>query len=172
MRQLALLLFLLGVPTVSYLAVLNAQESPATNSDKKSSSVDKLEIVPLITLKPGETKELLFSTWCTVGVTRGGGFSLAEMIDGKPSFKNSKLKGNREFNKQGVTISVPDFTEGTKFANAAEFAPLKKFDLDAFRVTVTASVEAQPGVLEMHLVDATCAGHCKTDFRVLVVEPK
>jgi len=130
-----------------------------------------LFIVPLVALKPGETKELLFSMPCTVGFTRGGGFSLAEMLNGKPNFEESTLVGNRSFNKRGVTISVASFEQGQKFAGSAEFSALKKQNIDAFTVTVSASREAQPGVLEMHLVDATCSGHCKTDFRVLVVGP-
>jgi hypothetical protein len=36
---------------------------------------------------------------------------------------------------------------------------------------VTASKDAKPGLIELHLNDATCSGHCSTDFRVLVLEP-
>lgn len=171
MRQLATLFLLVTLPTVSFFAISSAQEANSPATDKASSEKAQLVIVPLITLKPGERKEVFFSTWCTVGVTRGGGFSLAEMHNGKPIFDNSTLHGNRLFNKRGVTISVPSFEEGAKLASSAEFEPLKKLNLDAFKVTIVASVDAQPGVLEMHLVDATCAGDCKTDFRVLVVEP-
>lgn len=170
MRQRAILFFF-SVPVVSLLVISHAQEAPSSKPVEKVTAKAPLAIVPLVTLKPGETKELLFSTSCTVGVTRGGGFSLAEMIDGQPAFENSTLKGNRLFRKQGVTVSVPNFEEGTKFAASAEFAALKKSNMDAFKVTVVASRDAQPGMFEMHLVDATCAGHCKTDFRVVVLAP-
>jgi hypothetical protein len=168
-RKAAFLLFICA--TVSFFAISKAQESNSTATDHKSSDNSRLVIVPLVTLKPGETKELLFSTPCTVGFTRGGGFSLAEMRNGKPNFEKSTLQGNRSFNKQGVTVSVASFEQGIKFANSAEFSALKKLNIDAFTVTVAASRDAQPGILEMHLVDATCSGNCKTDFRVLVVEP-
>lgn len=171
MRQLAALLLLFICATVSFFATSKAQDSTSSAIDHKSSENSRLVIVPLVTLKPGETKELLFSMPCTVGLTRGGGFSLAEMSNGKPNFEKSTLEGNRSFNKQGVTISVASFEQGIKFADSAKFSALKKLNIDAFTVTVTASRDAQPGILEMHLVDATCSGHCKTDFRVLVVEP-
>ena len=170
MRQPGILFLLLTLPTVSFFAISNAQEANSTTTNENASAKAQLVIVPLVTLKPGETKELLLSTWCTVGPTRGGGFSVAEMRNGRPIFENSTLKGNGLFSKRGVTITVPDFDAGTKFAGSAEFAPLKKRSIDAFKVTIAASRDAQPGILEMHLVDATCAGYCKTDFRVLVVE--
>jgi len=122
MRQAGILFLLLTLPTVSFFAISNAQEANSTTTDETASAKAQLVIVPLITLKPGETKELLFSTWCTVGTTRGCGFSLAEMRNGKPTFENSTLKGNGLFSRRGVTITVPNFDEGTKFAGSAAFA--------------------------------------------------
>lgn len=171
MRQPITLFLLITLPTVLFFAISKAQDANSTTPDETASAKARGVIVPLVTLKPGETKELLFSTWCTVGATRAGGFSLAEMSNGTPTFENSTLKGNRLFSKRGVTITVPGFAASTKFAGSAEFAPLKKLNIDAFKVTLAASPDAQPGILEMHLVDATCGGYCKTDFRVLVVEP-
>lgn len=171
MRQLAALLLLFICATVSFFATSKAQEPNSPAADHTSPEKFRLAIVPLVTLKPGETKELLFSMPCTVGITRGGGFSLAEMRDGKPNFEKSTLQGNRKFNKQGVTISVASFEQGIKFADSADFSALKKLNIDAFTVTVAAARDAQPGILEMHLLDATCSGYCKTDFRVLVVDP-
>ncbi|MDE0863519.1 MAG: hypothetical protein OSA98_07005 [Rubripirellula sp.] len=168
MRQLTSSFLLLTILFVPLYAISKAQEPIPLKS--KSSKTQDLKIVPLVTLKPGETKELIFSTWCTVGVTRSGGFSLAEMIGGEPQFTQSKLQGNRSYNKGGVTISVPDFDEGKKFASSSTYSLLKRNNLDAFRVTIAAASTAKSGLLEMHLLDATCAGHCKTDFRVLVVE--
>lgn len=161
MRRFVRPVLLLGIMAISLYAISNAQDAAP---EKESADAAKFKIVPLVTLKPGETKELLLSTWCTVGVTRGGGFDLAEMRDGKPVGN-----GTKTYREGGVTISVPDFDEGEKFASSPEYALLKERDVDAFKVTVTASASAKPGLMEMHLVDATCAGHCKTDFRVLVV---
>ena len=168
MRQLTSSFLLLTILFVSLYAISKAQEPTPLKSN--SSKTQDLKIVPLVTLKPGETKELVFSTWCTVGATRGGGLSLAEMIGGKPQFLQSTLQGNRSYNKGGVTISVPDFDEGEKFARSSTFALLRRNNIDAFIVTIAAASTAKTGLLEMHLLDATCAGHCKTDFRVLVVE--
>lgn len=165
MRTSTALCLVLTFSAVTLVALCQAQEGTATTD--KSSELDRLDIIPLVVLRRGETKEVLFSTRCTVGVTRGGGFTFAEMRDGEPD----TLKGNRVFRKQGVTISAPDFDEGVAFAGSADFAPLTTLDINAFRITVTASSEAQPGILEMHLVDATCSGHCKADFRVLVLAP-
>ena len=85
-------------------------------------------------------------------------------------FKALKRDGTKTLSSGGVTISVPDFDEGEKFASQPKFSPLTEHKVVAFKVTISASATAKPGVMEMHLIDATCAGRCKTDFRVLVVE--
>lgn len=167
MRQLAVLPLLLIVAAVSVFAISNAQESSSTPPETPSADAKNLKIVPLVVLKPGETKELLMSTWCTVGITRSGGFGLTEMRDGKPSGGGY---GTKRYEQAGVTISVPEFKEAETFAASGEFAALQKLNLEAFKITVKASQDAKPGLLEMHLVDATCSGFCRTDFRVLVVE--
>ena len=79
---------------------------------------------------------------------------------------------SKSYSRAGVKITVPSFEEGTEFAKLPEFAALKDRHFNAFQVTVTAASDAKPGLMEMHLVDSTCSGHCKTDFRVLVVKPK
>ena len=117
--------------TVAFFATSKAQESNSTATDHESSRNSRLVIVPLVTLKPGETKELLFSMPCTVGHTRGGGFSLAEMRNGKPDFEKSVLDGNRSFNKQGVTVSVASVEQGEKFANSARFSDRKSTRLNS-----------------------------------------
>lgn len=165
MRQFAPQSILITVLLISGYVIATAQQPNPTPADKNSSAVAKLDIVPLVTLKPGETKELLLSTWCTVGITRGGGFGLTEMQLGKPAGI-----GVKSYSEGGVTITVPGFLEAEKFASAPEYSLLKEHDLNAFKVSITASPDAAAGLMEMHLVDATCGGHCKTDFRVLVVE--
>jgi hypothetical protein len=143
-----------------------AQQADSTQTETAASKAAKFQIVPLIVIKPGETQELLMSTWCTVGVTRGGGFQLAEMRDGK-----AQGSGEKSYSRAGLTITVPNFDDAEKLAAAPEYALLKKNELDPFVVTITAAADAQPELFEMHLVDATCSGHCKTDFRVLVTKP-
>ena len=40
-----------------------------------------------------------------------------------------------------------------------------------FEVTVTADADAEPVAIDLHLLDATCSGHCTTDFTVVVAAP-
>lgn len=159
------LVFSLGI--ASMVAITRAQED-AASADGKGSDDGKLVIVPLVVMQPGETRELLLSTSCTVGATRGGGFGLTEMRNGKPAGGGHQVK---TYTQRGVTITVPSFEEGLAFAGSAKFASLKERNINPFKVTITASAESSPGLVEMHLVDATCSGHCKTDIRVLVVKP-
>lgn len=165
MRSFATRLFILVALAICFYAISTAQEQNSATTDKNSSKAQQLKIVPLVTIKPGESKELLLSTWCTVGVTRGGGFGLTEMRDGKP-----KGDGAKSYSEGGVTLSVPNFEDGAKFASSPEYSLLKERNVDPFKVTISASLEAKPGLLEMHLLDSTCSGDCETDFRVLVVE--
>lgn len=157
------------VSAILLFAATNAQE-PKPAAAKAHESQSK-SIVPLVTLKPGETRELLLTTPCTVGLTRGGGFSLAEMKEGKPAFENPTLRGNRIYAKDGLTMTVADYKSAIEFAESEQFRPLKDAGLNAFTVTISADDDATPGVTDMHLLDATCNGHCTTDFRVLVVKP-
>lgn len=168
MRQQISSTLLLTLIVVSVFAIASAQEVATPTSDESVSDEKKMVIVPLVVMKPGEKKDLLLSTWCTVGITRGGGFGLTEMRDGEPVGDGHDVKSYRQ---GGITISVPSFKEGEAFANSPQFAGLKKSHIAPFKVTIAASRDAKPGLLEMHLVDSTCAGQCKTDFRVLVVEP-
>ncbi len=170
MRLWGISVSLLTVLLVLLYAISHAQEQQPVASTKAREQTENLKIVPLIVLKPGETKEILLSTWCTVGPTRGGGFSLAEMRNGVPVFENGTLQGGLSYSRDGVTISVPDWDEATKQAGSAQYALLKQHNINAFTLTVKASDTAKPGLMEMHLLDATCAGECKTDFRVLVVK--
>jgi hypothetical protein len=130
----------------------------------------KMRIVPVVVLKPGETKELLLSTWCTVGITRGKGLSVRELrADGNDPFPDKNRKDPRVWTGDGVTVKVPDFDEATEFTRQAKFKPLAKDHIEVFKVTVSAAKDAKPRAFEMHLADNTCAGTCTTDFRVLVV---
>ena len=170
MRLTGILLIGMMISACIGMSLMHPRQANSTPPADVPHAKPSMQITPLIVLKPGESKEMLFSVWCTVGATRGGGFNLAEMKNGKPVFTNSTLKGNRKFTKGGVMISVPDFTQGREFASAPEFAPLRELNYDAFRVSVTAAADAEPGLMEMHLLDSTCSGDCRTNFRVLVTQ--
>lgn len=125
------------------------------------------EIIPILVLKPGETKQFLLSTHCTVGVTRSGGFAIAEMQDGK-AIEGTKdgFGAAARYERNGVKLSIPGIVEAEAFASSKPFDTLGQRGIQAF--TVTASSHAEPGLMDIHLVDRTCSGHCKTDLRVLV----
>ena len=53
-------------------------EQPKPKLEKTEPS--RFRIVPVVMLKPGETKELVLSTKCTVGLTRSGGLSVREIM--------------------------------------------------------------------------------------------
>jgi len=142
-------------------------ETTGEKTDKTHEEEQKLKIIPLIQIKPGETRQLLLSTWCPVGPTRGGGFFVTEMRDGKP-VDYDRVK---TYQRAGVTVTVPGFDEAQKFAQQEHFGPLQKSSVDPFKVTITAAQDAPVGLMEIHLVDTTCAGQCQSDFRVLVVGP-
>ena len=165
-RQLFLVLSILLT-----LGVVFAQDSTPTPTAKDPQTKKPLKIVPIVSLRPGETEILLLSTHCTVGVTRGGGFGITEMRNGAP--KEGQTTGDKgaSYSRDGVMIKVPDWDAAEKFAASPPYTSLRESGIAVFEVTISASKEAKPGLLEMHLVDATCSGHCDTDFRVLVTSP-
>ncbi len=67
-------------------------------------------------------------------------------------------------------MTIPGWNAAEEFASSTRFKALKDEGIQVFEVTVTASKDAKPGLMNMHLLDATCSGHCNTDFRVFVVE--
>jgi|JI9StandDraft_2_1071091.scaffolds.fasta_scaffold05254_3 hypothetical protein len=127
------------------------------------------EILPIVVIKPGETQILTLTTFCTVGGTRGGGFSLSEMIDGKPKSGEAKGGSSSLYRRDGIDISIPGWTAAVEFSNLPKFALLKEQNLQAFEVTVKASADAKPGLMNMHIADSTCNGDCHTNFRILVL---
>lgn len=126
------------------------------------------QIVPVLCVCPGEKKECVLSTECTVGLTRGGGLSIREM--GDPAYPLNDMK--KTWTKAGLTLTVPDFGEAIKVAASPQFAALKEKGLDAFIVTAEASKDATEGMYEIHLADSTCSGHCRTTLRVVVHRPQ
>lgn len=146
------------------------ERSPDQEPDSAASSAGaqddkRLKIVPLVVLKAGGTEHLILSTWCTVGTTRGGGLLVAEMSEGKLQAPLGKA-----CSRDGITVTVPETDTAMEYAGRPEFVPLKNAGLEPFVVTVTASSDAKPGLMEFHLVDSTCSGMCETDLRVLVIE--
>lgn len=166
-------LFLLAivVPVLMTLRVATSQESAKPSTATVAAGKKSLKIIPIVTLKPGETAKLLLTTHCTVGSTRGGGFQLAEMRDGKASEGQTEGHEGASYERDGVELKIPGWTAAETFAASPKFAELQKQGVRAFEVTVSASKTAHPGLMNMHLVDATCNGHCDTDFRVLVLSP-
>jgi len=130
-------------------------------------------IIPLVPIAPGESKTVLFSVECTVGLTRGGGLAVAEMIDGERPFVGLPDKNDKTFRRAGVTVTVPDMDEAAKIdarARGGVLSALSKVRA-VFPVTVTADADAEPVAIDLHLLDSTCSGHCTTDFTVVVEAP-
>lgn len=165
---------MLNIRNVSLLAIaviavgIGVDRVGGQDAQAKSASVEaaRLAIIPVIVLKPGESKELILSTECTVGITRGGGFNLRQMNE------TSGSSTSQQWKREGIEITLPDFTTGPQQADAPEFAPLKAAGINAFYVKVKTTSSAKPGVYNFHLADQTCNGWCKSDFRVLVVAPR
>lgn len=145
-------------------SVVAADESAPPKAFKEKDT----QIVPVLCVFPGEKKECVLSTECTVGLTRGGGLSIREM--GDPAFPLNDMK--KTWTKAGLTLTVPDFGEAIKVAASPQFATLKEKGLDAFIVTAEASKDATEGMYEIHLADSTCSGHCRTTLRVVVHRPQ
>ncbi len=167
MQRPILLTALFVITAVAVASVTSSQEA-ATAPVSQSSGISKSVIVPLVTIKPGEEKELMLSTWCRVGATRGGGFGVTEIRDGNPVTIDNHIKS---YSRDGITITVPTFDEGVKLADLPEYGALRAQGIQPFKVKIVTSANAKPGVLEMHLADYTCSGDCDTDFRVLVMTP-
>ena len=68
------------------------------------------KITPVVLIQPGESKELVMSTWCRVGITRGGGLSVKMMTGGSfDDVKDSNDRQSKTWKLAGITIQVPDF---------------------------------------------------------------
>ena len=153
----------LGAAVLVAGAVFLRSSAQQTKPESAAPEQDS-RILPVVVVKAGETKELVMTLSCHLGITRGGGLSVKLMGD---SAKSSKV-----WKKDGITVAVPDFDEAVKGANAAIYAPLKEKNLNAFTIKVTTTSDAKPGLLNFHLADDTCSGSCASDFRVLVVANK
>lgn len=168
MRAIASLTVLLALAAVIALARATADEPehlvPLADTDKRT------RIIPLVVLAPGETKTVLFTVECTVGMTRGGGLAVAEMKHGKRPSIGLPRDEDKVFRRAGVTVTVPDMTEAPKLdkqLRSGALAALAKVR-PVFPVTVTADADAEPVAIDLHLLDSTCSGHCHTDFTVVV----
>lgn len=162
----------LGVAALTVLAIATADE-PATEAKKPAKGVHAkpTRIIPLIVVAPGETKTVLFACECPVGVTRGGGLTLKPMGNGDmPAPVGTTTANGDTFHHAGVTVSIPDDAEADRFDRKLRSGVL--IALAKVRPVVPVTVTAKPGTkpvaIDLHLVDATCAGHCHTDFTVVV----
>ena len=163
---------ILAATLIAAFAAASVQRSDGQHpqTDAPQGRPDKAKIVPVVMLKPGESRELLLSTWCTVGVTRGGGLSVREMADDHaPGPKDATSKDGKTWRRSGVTVAVPDFQAASTTAASPEFAALKAQGIDAFYVKIAADTDAKRGLYELHVADSTCSGFCSADIRVLVV---
>lgn len=74
------------------------------------------------------------------------------------------------FHHAGVTVSIPDDHEAAQLDRKLRSGVLVA--LAKVRPVVPVTVTAEPGIepvaIDLHLVDATCSGHCHTDFTVVV----
>ena len=168
MRAIASLGAFLALTAVIALARATADEP--TDPVPLAKTDNRTRIIPLVVVAPGETKTVLFSVECTVGVTRGGGLAVAEMVDGKSPILGFPRDEDKRFRRAGVTVTVPDMDEAPKLdarMRSGALAALAKIR-PVFPVTVTADADAEPVAIDLHLLDATCSGHCHTDFTVVV----
>jgi hypothetical protein len=159
------------IPALLAIWAFGSQGASPSPTKPAEEQVDR-RILPVVILKPGETKELLMTAACHLKITRGGGLWVRAMPDSSyPEEKGDSEREPKTLKRGGLTITVPDFGEAEKHAAQPIYAPLTKKGLNAFIVKVTASKDTKPGLLNLHLADTTCSGSCETDFRVLVIEP-
>jgi len=153
----------------STLLVLALLVALATTSADEKAAAGKDRISVVVALKPGESKQVLLSTWCTVGLTRSSGLEVGELKAGQFVTQIDKTNRGQVWQKNGLKVVVPDAAEATKTAGSAEYADFKKQGLDVFLVRVSAAATTKPGLTELHIQDSTCSGTCRTDLRVLVL---
>lgn len=170
MRVVTLLAIVL--PIVSIVALVRARaDEPVA---KKPAQPRTTRIMPLVVVAPGESTTAYFSVECTVGITRGGGLAVAEMVDGKRPAIGTPSDDDKVFSRAGVTVTVPDMSEAPKLDKLMRSGALAALSRvrPVFPVTVTAAADAKPVAIDLHLLDATCSGHCTTDFTVIVTAPE
>jgi len=167
--------YILSLGVAAFIACVAFVQSNAHQPKTEAPVVAdaKSKIIPVVVVKPGESRELVMSTWCLVSITRGGGLSIGMMKGG--SFDDLKDGNDRKakvWKLAGITVEVPDFGEAEKVAGSPLYTPLKEKGINAFVVKVKAAEDARPGLLNLHLADNTCSGNCAADFRVLIVASK
>jgi hypothetical protein len=164
--------FLLVGSACLFLAV--GSTTPAlgqTESDAPGGIAAKERISVVVVLKPGESKQELLATWCTVGLTRSSGLEVGELRNGHFVTQIDKINRGQVWRKDGLTVQVPDAEQATKMAASAEFSALKEKGIDVFQLQVAAAEDARPGFYDLHIQDSTCGGTCRTELRVLVMSP-
>lgn len=156
--------------TVVMIVLVGGSATRPVPADEPAAKEARRRIIPLVVVAPGETQTVFFSCECPVGPTRGGGLSVARMVDAGGKSVGQLAKDPRKLEHAGVTVSVPDDGEAArvdKAMRAGALVGLAKVR-PVFPVTVTAAPGAQPVAVDIHLADATCAGHCHVDFTVVV----
>jgi len=161
----AIVAFLVGVTTIVVGIELAGR---VVRAEGKTAEPKVGRIVPVVVLQPGEVKEITLASRCTVGLTRSGGLTIREMV----ATPQKESAFNRMWQKDGVTVQIPEASAASKAAEASIYGPLKNKNLQVFTVKVTAGKDAKPGLYELHVADFTCSGDCETDLRVLVTDSK
>ncbi|MBO0698645.1 MAG: hypothetical protein J2P46_09640 [Zavarzinella sp.] len=157
MRGYLVALLAAGVAVIGFatFAPTGAQE-PAAKAKAAEPEPTPGRIVPVVALKPGESKEMLLSTSCAL-TTRGYGLYVRD-----PKDAPARPERDKPWTRDGVTVTFDKTPDSSPMAAAAGGVHL-------FLVKVTAAADAKPGLLDLHVADSTCSGTCLTDFRVLVL---
>ena len=153
-----LILIAIAISTVS----ASMPREPQLNGGDEVHTCD--EIVPLVEISPGETKELVLA--CSEPmISRSSGLSLRKINRTSKGIEFVPMKADMN----DVSISVPDMTAAV---DAGDWSPKYK-DLTSqsrypFVVTITASADAKPQVLELRVENSRCGGVLATHFCVFV----
>ena len=121
------------------------------------------KIVPVLAIKPGETKEMLLSTACAL-VTRGRGLHFKAM-----NGEELKEVKDKVWKTDRLSLEFNTASELPYRTNKSEAVVVAERKVSLFIVKVTASADAKPGLIDLHVADATCSGTCATDVRVLIL---
>lgn len=126
------------------------------------------EIVPLVEISPGETKELILASSGAM-MSRGDGLRLRKINRTSEGVELATF----EADENGVSISVPGMDLAAKAGDwAPRYADLTSQSRYPFVVTITAAANAKSQVLEMRVENSRCGGVLATDFCVFVTVKK
>ena len=122
------------------------------------------EIVPLVEMSPGETKELVLA--CSEPMmSRGDGLRLRRINRTSEGIEFVPLKTDTN----DVSISVPGMDAAAKAGDSSpKYSDLTSQSRYPFVVTITAAADAKPQVLEIRVENSRCGGVLATHFCVFI----